>query len=410
MALSSSLYYSRIAVAERRTRGAGHADSSLPRRTHVAIVLSSTNIRRLSSGIQSYTQGARDYWLIDANRPLPELLELLAQWRPAGLITQWQPGRTEAFVAQGLPTVVTTADVSIPGVGSVDVDDVAVGRTAAQHLLAIGLRNFAFLGNGTPYSEQRLKGFREALKVERADCVALTIEPTHQQQSVEYWRDADADLREWIRALPKPVGVFAVHDPNGRILAEVCRDNHIPVPEQVAIVGADNDELICRLSHPPLSSVHISWEKIGFETARVMEQLLAGQATPAEPVLVAPDGVVPRLSSELMAVDSPRLQVALRRIRERACEGLTVKELIQNLPISRRGLEEQFQRHLHRSPRAEIIRVRLLHARRLLSGTDLGMSLIAERCGFGNAERFSVVFRQAEGCPPSSYRKRYRLK
>lgn len=382
----------------------------MSRRTHVAIVLSSTNIRRLSSGIQSYTQGARDYWLIDANRPFSELLELLEQWRPAGLITQWQAGRTEELVAKGLPTVVTTADVTIPGVGSVDVDDVAVGTNAARHFLASGLRTFAFLGNGMPYSEQRLKGFRDALRAERADCVALTVEPSRHQQSVEYWRDADSDLREWICALPKPVGVFAVHDPYGRILAEVCRENHISVPEQVAIVGADNDELICRLTHPPLSSVHISWEKIGFETARVMEQLLSTQEAPTKPLLVAPDTVVPRLSSELLAVESPRLQVALRKIREKACAGLTVKELVQDVPISRRGLEEQFQRYLNRSPRDEIIRVRLQHARRLLSGTDLGMSLIAERCGFGNAERFSVVFRQAEGCPPSSYRKRYRLK
>lgn len=360
--------------------------------------------------MQHYTQGARDYWLIDANRPFAELLELLGQWQPAGLITQWEPGRTEALVAQGFPTVVTTADVTIPGVGSVDVDDLAVGRTAARHLLDTGLRNFAFLGNGTPYSEQRCKGFRDELQANRADCAMLTIAPTRHKQSVEYWRDADSDLHEWICALPKPVGLFAVHDPYGRIVAEVCRDNHIAVPDQVAIVGADNDELICRLTHPPLSSVHISWEKIGFETARVMEQLLATRQAPAAPLLVAPDGVVPRLSSELMAVESPRLQAALKTIREEACRGLTVKELLHKVPISRRSLEEQFQRHLNRSPRDEIIRVRLLHARRLLSGTDLGMALIAERCGFGNAERFSVVFREAEGCPPSAYRKRYRLK
>lgn len=379
-------------------------------RTHVAIVLSSTNIRRLSGGMQHYTQGSRDYWLVDVNRPFPELLELLGQWQPAGLITQWEPSRTEALVALGFPTVVTTADVTLPGVGSVDVDDLAVGETAARHLLEIGLRHFAFLGNGTPYSQQRLKGFRDALQVSRADCATLTIEPTRHQQSVEYWREGDSDLHEWIRALPKPVGVFAVHDPYGRIVAEVCRDNGISVPEQVAIVGADNDELICGLTHPPLSSVHISWEKIGFETARVMEKLIATKEVPAAPLLVAPDGVVPRLSSDLFAVESPRLQSALRTIREQACGGLTVKELLCKVPISRRSLEEQFQRHLHRSPRDEIVRVRLLHARRLLSGTDLGMSLIAERCGFGNAERLSVVFRRAEGCPPSSYRKRYRLK
>jgi AraC-like DNA-binding protein len=127
------------------------------------------------------------------------------------------------------------------------------------------------------------------------------------------------------------------------------------------------------------------------------------------PVLIPPDGVLPRLSSDLLAVDSPRLQSALRMIREQACEGLNVKELLRKIPISRRSLEEQFQRHLHRSPRDEIIRVRLQQARSLLSRTDLSMALVAERCGFGNAERLSVVFHQVEGCTPTSYRKRYRL-
>ncbi|HEY5551355.1 MAG TPA: substrate-binding domain-containing protein [Opitutaceae bacterium] len=382
----------------------------MPHRTHVAIVLSSTNIRRLSVGMQHYTQGTRDYWLIDANRPLDELLDVVRQWHPAGLITQWDPGRAEALVELGYPTVVTTADVTLPGIGSVDVDDVAVGTTAARHLLDIGLRYFAFLGNGTPYSKQRLDGFRTELRSAQADCSTLTLNPTRRRQSVEYWRDADADLHEWMLALPKPVGLFAVHDPYGRIVAEVCRDNQIPVPEQVAIVSADNDELICGLTHPPLSSVSISWEKIGFETARIMEQMLATNEVPAAPVLIPPEGVVPRLSSDILAVESPRLQAALRTIRERACAGLTVKELLRNIPISRRTLEEHFQRHLHRSPRDEIIRVRLQQARALLSRTDLSMALIAERCGFGNAERLSVIFRQLEGCTPTSYRNRYRLR
>jgi LacI family transcriptional regulator len=381
----------------------------VPHRTHVAIVLSSTNIRRLSAGLQRYAQGSRDYWLIDVNRPFAELQELLGQWKPVGLITQWAPGCTEALVAMGFPTIVTTADVRLPGVGSVDVDDESVGTTAARHLVETGLRHFAFLGNGTPYSEQRLQGFRSTLRTAGFDCEALTIKPARARQAVEYWRDADTDLHEWIRELPKPIGLFAVNDPYGRMAAEVCWDNEVPVPEHVAIIGADNDEMICGLTHPPLSSVRISWEKVGFETARLMEEMLATKTAPSEPVLVAPDGIALRLSSDLMAVESPRLQAALRAIRERACDGLTVKELLRSIPISRRTLEDQFQKHLHRSPRDEIIRVRLHHARSLLSGTDLSMDLIAERCGFGNAGRFSVVFRTVEGCPPSAYRKRYRL-
>lgn len=375
-------------------------------------MLSTTNLRRLAGGIQRYSFPRRsyEYWLVDAYRPVSELIQLIKQWRPDGMITDWHGRDTEKLIRLRIPTVVTPADVCLPGVGSVDVDDIEVGRMAARHLFDTGLRQFAFLGNDTDYSRQRHTGFRAFLHEAGLDCFSRNNEPSMRRQSIEYWSDSTTGLQKWVRDLPKPIGIFAVHDPVGRCVAAACREENISIPEEVAILGVDNDELICDLTHPPLSSVSVPWEKIGYEAARVMDQLLSTGRAPRRPVVVAPEPVMARLSSDLLAVGSPRLQEALRVIRERACEGLRIKDLLRMVPLSRRTLEKEFATYLRRSPREEIIRVRMNRARLLLSRTDLSMAQVAERSGFENAERFSITFRHAEGCPPSRYRQRFQIR
>lgn len=371
--------------------------------------MSSANITRVAAGIQSYTQGRFEYWLADLHRPLPELEELLKRWGPVGVITQWDPISAPRIVELGFPTVFSTADRRFPGVGCVDVDDEEVGRRAARHLLETGVRNFGYFGNTTHYSDQRLQGFRAVLRKRRMECSTVIHPPSMRRHAIEHWNDFDPELLRWLRELPKPIGIFAVHDPLGRCLAESCHELGIRIPEEVAIVTADNDELICGFAHPPLSSIQIPWDKIGFETARVMEQMVESGQAPKDPVLIDPDSVVTRLSSDVLAMAHPRVQLALRLIKERACQGLSVKELLSFVPISRRTLEQEFATHLRRTPREEIIRVRLESAKSLLSRTDLSMPIVAERCGFGSAERFSIVFHQVEGVPPTRYRERYRL-
>lgn len=379
-------------------------------RDRVALVLSQTCVHRVGDGIRNFGSGKRDYWVVDNYRPADELRRMLEDWRPAGIITQAIPAIPPAILNSGIPIVVLAYDGPMPKVGRVDVDDIAIGRVAADHLLETGLRNFAYFGKDEHYCAQRLVGFRARLRAAPIASFSSIKRPKVNRQLIEYWHDRDEKVEHWLKELPKPVGVFAAHDPMGRYLAEACRHCGFRIPEDVAIVAADGDDLVCHLTHPPLSSVRIPWNKVGFEAARLMEQILATGKVPRKPVLIPPDSVSARLSSDLLAVAQPRLQQALRTIRERACEGLTVKELLEVVPVTRRRLEQEFQAHLKRTPRDEIIRVRIQTARELLSRTDLSMPFVAERCGFGSAERFSVVFSNEEGIPPTRYRERFRMR
>lgn len=371
----------------------------------MAVVISAVNVRRLMEGMVQFVHADRDYWLVDIYRPLEELGRILNQWRPAGIITEWLPEITPTLIHLGYPTVVATTDVHLPGVASVDVDDVALGQRVADYLVDCGLRHLAFLGKRTPYSEQRLEGFRRGLALRGADCSVFIEEAGVHRQYMEYWRGSDARLLGWVRSLPKPVGIFAAHDPLGRTLTETCRDLGLSMPEAVAIVGANNDPLICNLTHPPLSSVEIDWHKIGQETARQMERLIAGHPVPPKPILLPPGEVVTRLSSDIIAVPHARLAAALRHLRDLADRPLTIQQVSDHLHWSRRQMEIAFRKFLGRTPREELTRLRLRLAKRLLTDTDWPLSMVAERSGFGSPERFSKTFRDQVGVSPGRWRK-----
>jgi LacI family transcriptional regulator len=177
----------------------------------------------MGDGIRNFAAGTRDYWVVDIYRPEAELRRLLEEWRPAGVITQSIPKIPAAILSSGIPTVVLTFDGSNPAVGRVDVDDVAVGAEAAKHLLETGLRNFAFFGKDEHYSGQRLAGFQASLRKAKKTSFSKINWPKVERQLIEYWHDRDDKLEQWLKALPKPVGIFATHDPMGRFLAEACR-------------------------------------------------------------------------------------------------------------------------------------------------------------------------------------------
>ena len=226
---------------------------------------------------------------------------------------------------------------------------------------------------------------------------------------IEHWHEAEVELVDWLKALPKPIGIFAAHDPSGRLLAETCRSESIRIPEEVAIVGANNDNHVCGMTYPPLSSIEIPWDHIGYETALLMERLMEDPASVSnEPVLIPPTRVVPRRSSDFLSVANPMLARALEYIHEHACNGINAKELVDQLRIPRRTLERTFRKILGRSIHEEIIRTRLDHAKELLARPDLSIDQVAEYSGFGRNERFSVNFRQWEGTTPREYRQRLR--
>lgn len=377
----------------------------------VALVLSAINVRRLLPGMRPFVELGRSYWVVDIYRPVEDLRRLLCEWQPAGIIVEWISPVTEALVELGFPTVVAPRDWPRPGIASVDVDDSRIGRLVFEYFRGRGYSSFAFIGNQSPYSRQRHDAYCSIATSRGIEVQSIEIPSEENRQYIEHWHESAEEMAEWACSLPKPVGVFASHDPLGRALAECCRNAGLRIPDDVAIVGVNNDELVCNMTHPALSSVEIPWERIGFEAARQMEKMIEDAPTlDRKPVLIEPGNIVTRRSSEYVATESIPLRRAIEHIRAHACSGLRVVDLARELRLDRRRLERAFRREIGRSPRNEIIRHRVLRASQLLRETDLSMSLIAERSGFSSAALFAVNFKNETGETPSAHRRKSRLK
>jgi len=220
------------------------------------------------------------------------------------------------------------------------------------------------------------------------------------------WRKIDSQVQRWLTALPKPVAILASNDVPARHLADACLALGLVVPEEVAILGVDNDESECQLSRPPLSSIAVAGERIGFEAASMLDDLICGRRRAVTTIWVPPVRVETRQSTDTLAIDDPLVASALALIRTHFAEGCSVGFLADRLATSRRTLERSFRSHLSRSVLDEIRRVRIERVRELLSETSLPMPLIAARTGFGNARRLAVVFRQVTGTTPTRFRRR----
>ncbi len=380
----------------------------------IALVTTDLFVRRLTPALAAFVKEKRDFQIIDVHRPWGELKKIIRECGPRAIITEVLPNITEKIVGLGYPTVVADTDVVFPGAVSIDVDDREVGATAARFFLGSGYRSFGCVYLGTPYGLQRRAGFTESLpKRNRSQTGSTPIQYSDYKHEVpagrhymESWRDRDEGLVEWLKSLPKPAGVFAVHDPLGRTVCEVAREAGLLVPDEIAVVGANNDELVCGLSYPPLTSVSIPWDRIGALAGRFAQKLMNGTKAPKKAVLVQPGAVVRRQSTELAAVVDGVLRSALNYMRAQMATGITVDRVCSDLRVDRRALERKFAAVLQCTPREALCRMRVESAKRLLVETDLPMALIAEQAGFGSAERFSVTFKGQAGVSPIAFRKR----
>ncbi|HXG47249.1 MAG TPA: substrate-binding domain-containing protein, partial [Methylomirabilota bacterium] len=219
--------------------------------------------------------------------------------------------------------------------------------------------------------------------------------------------DDEAEVKSigaWLSALPKPVGVFACYDFRGRQVLDACRRIKVAVPEEVAVIGVDDDEMLCSLSDPPMSSVIPNTHRTGYEAAALLERLMNGEPMRAEAHFIPPLGVRTRRSTDVLAIEDTNLSRAVRFIREHACEGISMKHVLRAVPQSRRVLENRFKNLLGRTPHEEILRIQLDRVKMLLSDTDLPLVQIAEQAGFAHVEYLSTVFKKKVGMPPSRFR------
>ena len=306
----------------------------------------------------------------------------------------------------GLPAVdISPAhrDAQLP---QVSTDDIAVGRLAAAHLLSLGLPHFAFFGTQSHYfSLLREQGFKQALGAAGPSCDVFmngSANGAHEQGS------NGGALEEWVSALPKPIGILASTDSRAFQILAVCRKLDIDVPNSVALLGVDNDDVFCELANPPLSSIALSTQRIGYEAARMLERLMAGEKPAQRQLLVPPAGVVLRRSSDLPAILDPDVAAAVRYISLHVQDDLQVADVLREVPVSRRSLEQRFLQALGRTPAAEIRRAQVAVAKQLLAETDESMPRVALAAGFSSAKQLGASFHHETGITPTVYRRQSR--
>jgi len=356
--------------------------------------------RGILRGIADYAKlrGGWDFEFIP--RIDPDFTDTFKQDDVRGVIIQIREHeQAEALIRSGVPAVNVSNVLNPPAnLPSVFPDDMATGAMAARYFLEErNLRSFAFCGpSDLEYCRNRRDGFCNAVAPQ--PCVILPRpgdDPSPQRQQV-------------LKSLPRPVGIFCYNDHCAReVVREVTRLPAL-VPDEVAVLGVDNDEIHCELSGVRLSSIRLDTEQIGYEAAALLGRLIAGEPPPRQPILIQPREVITRRSTDVIALADAEVAAAVRFIRDRGGRDINVQDLLDRTSLSRRSLEMRFRKALGRSPYQEIRRVQIERARLLLSGTDRPVREIADACGFKETRQLSTAFQERFGLSPRQYRRHAR--
>lgn len=375
---------------------------------HVALIIETSLSpgRDILKGIARYTRQAGAWSIYYEPRGLEESVpSWLNKWKGDGIIARFQNKQiASAVLATGLPVVDTLNVIAVEGVPVVHVDNIAIAGMAANHLLDRDLRNFGFCNiAGVNWSEERCSAFCAVLKKEGYHCSVYNIDS--KLSRTWSWEKRQEHMASWVRGLPKPAGVMVCSDHRAPFLLDACRRGDVNVPDEVAIVGVDNDDALCEICDPPLSSVKVDYEQVGYRAAALLSSLMSGDKCNGNRVYIQPSGVVVRMSSDISSIDEAPVAAAVRYIREHAKDGINVNDVVGHVSMSRSVLQRKFREILHRSIHDEIVNVRLDHAKFLMLESDLPLSVIAEKAGFNHQRYMGAVFKKATGYSPAAYRK-----
>ncbi|MHB8635338.1 MAG: substrate-binding domain-containing protein [Fimbriimonadaceae bacterium] len=309
-----------------------------------------------------------------------------------------------AAAASPIPSVNVSSTLDHVPCPSVSPHSEAVGRLAAEHLLEQGYRHFAcHFESRFAFSQRCKQAFEDRLADAGHACNSFDT------SSVEGGVDARSATADWLRELPKPVGVFTHGDFRASELIDICRRADIEVPQEAGLIGNDNDELICASSKPTLTSVDNAADVIGFRAAAVLVDLIRGEKPESGWEHIPPRAVIERQSTQLTSIGDECLSQAIRFIRAHASDAITVDDVVRHVPLSRRTLERRCQSHLARSPADEIRRVHFERARHLLADTSIKLSEVAIASGYNRFTSFATAFYAAHKVTPGQYRETVRI-
>ncbi len=354
--------------------------------------------RGVTRGILAYQRYRR--WQISLMRTwVFQPTAFLHNWTGDGLIAMVpDPATAELLARTGKPVVSVSSLLSEPHPLSVGADDYAVGQIAASHFLDRGFRHFGFFGpgqlnNAPAFVSERLRGYRDGVQAAGFDVVTGS---------------GVGNMPKFLQSLTAPAAVFTANDELGLQAIGWAERLSLRVPEAIAVMGVDNDDLLVESETVSLSSVALPTFKIGFEAAALLDTVMRGQTPDTPRVLLPPVGAVTRKSTDITAITDPDLSAALAFIREHAADPIDVSTVVAAVPVSRRVLERRFQKYLQRSTLEEIQRVHIQRATSLLIDTELSIAEVAIASGFSSRSRFHATFARATGHTPKEYREIHR--
>jgi len=375
---------------------------------HVAVLVETETSwgRRVIRGIHSYAEKHASWHLLLDPRDHEQRSWLPEGWRGNGVIARISSRlQVEQIAEKKLPAVdVDDIFEDSPQFGRVITDEAARAQLALEHLLARGFTRFAYFAPPSHrYSHRRGEAFETAVAASGHEC--QTYRPGYRAARKITWVEQQRRVHRWLRSLPRPSAILAVDAYHARQLAEACHFSNIRVPDEFAILAGDSDDLLCEVSPPPLSSVSLACERIGYDAAAMLHRMMDGEKPPKAPQLIPPHGVVSRQSTDFLAIDDPMIVRALRFIQQHTQHGIGVDDILREVPISRRSLEIQFKSYLGRTPAEEIRRVQMERARQLLGNRNMSITEVALSCGYSNVTRFGIAFRKKFGTTPRNFRK-----
>ncbi|MCB2157007.1 substrate-binding domain-containing protein [bacterium] len=334
-----------------------------------------------------------------------EYEDLVALGASGIIFSHWSEEKLDRIRRIGVPAVSISNDEPECPYSCIVTDDLEVGRSAAEHFLERGYHSFGFCGSEwVPWETARRRGFEEILRGHGLACSSYRDEPVDSPQTDI---ETAAGMAQWVRELPKPVGILGADDTRALHVLEACLAEGIRVPEQVGIVGVDDNRLICESLLPSLSSVEQNTQRVGWEAAALLDRLLAGETIPPRVVEIPPRGIVTRMSSDIAAVEDPALAQALVFIRDHLGDPLNVPAVARAAGISRSALEKRFRARLHTTVNGAIRRQRLAKAKTLLIESTLTIQEIADATGFRRATYFCNAFKDDTGMSPGTWRAKH---
>jgi LacI family transcriptional regulator len=380
----------------------------------VALLIESSRMsgRQFLRGIAAYARNHGSWTFFHEERALGDPIPPeLKQWKPHGIIVRLTGAKLTRQIRQmKVPAVDLYREDETPGIPGVAVDQNALIRMALDHFLERGFNNFAYCGfTNVLFSELRAGCFAKHL-AERGlhgnvfTYPGIKLEAGLAAIEAHALRYADK-LLAWLGRQPKPLALLACNDERAQQVLTLCRQGGIAVPNQVAVLGVDNDEVECELCDPPLSSIDPDFERIGYQAAALLDRMMKGKVLPPSRILVPALRVVARRSTDVLAVDDADAAEAIRFVREHACEGILIEDIMKHMSISRSSVQRWFKKYLGHSPAVEIIRIRVQRIQESLRTTNMTSEEIADATGFLHVESMRRMFKRMVGLTPGRYRK-----